>query len=304
MTPWKLYWVSSDGYEDCFIVAKNSKSAVRIEVRMNGFHSSEVSSMYITDIPLNCAQKYEQDWPWYADNQLLIDLGAKRRTVEDTIQQILLNGRVYSQDQTGRWTTYLIGFRALCERNPSLPHPDFSEEDTADYHRHLYEMMGMAITYCHKIEWELSHSFLVAVTKKHKKGSKTFGDALDELKTKTLGSIMTSIRKSFDIDTDINLLLSLFIDMRNQFIHGITHTERYNIEDNWGQRELLNFLDIFIALSEQTEKISAAFFEMGMKVMEHVFPNDVDSELEFDYSDDLLGLFSAFFHLKDNQPGE
>ena len=78
--------------------------------------------------------------------------------------------------------------------------------------------------------------------KKRKKDSETFGNAFDELKTKTLGGIITSIRKSFDIDTDVNFLLSLFIDMRNQFIHGITYTERYDIEDNWGQRELLNLL--------------------------------------------------------------
>lgn len=62
------------------------------------------------DIPHSCAQKYEQEWPWYADWQLLIDLGARQRTIEDNVQQILLNGRVYSQDHTGKWTTYLIGF--------------------------------------------------------------------------------------------------------------------------------------------------------------------------------------------------
>jgi hypothetical protein len=256
------------------------------------------------DIPHSCAQKYEQEWPWYADWQLLIDLGARQRTIEDNVQQILLNGRVYSQDHTGKWTTYLIGFRALCERNPSLPHPDFSAEDTEDCHHYLYEMMGMAITYCHKIEWELSHSFLVAVTKNAKKDSETFGNAFDELKTKTLGGIITSIRKSFDIDIDVNFLLSLFIDMRNQFIHGITYTERYDIEDNWGQRELLNFLDIFITLSEKIEKISSAFLRMGMKVVEQLIPNEIDPQLGFDYNDDLLELLASFFKLKDNQMAE
>lgn len=300
MNRWKLYWVSSDGYEDCFVVAKNSRSAKCIEVKMNGFSDSEVSSTYIMDIPHSCAQKYEQEWPWYADYQLLIDLGARQRTIEDNVQQILLDGVVYSRDHDGKWTTYIIGFRAICERNPSLPHPDFSEEDIEDYHHYLYEMMGMAITNCHKIEWELSHSFLVAWTKRYKKDSETFGDAFDKLKTMTLGGIITSIRKSFDIDMDVNFLLSLFIDMRNQFIHGITHTERYDIEDNWGQRELLNFLDIFITLSEKIEKISAAFFEMGMKIIEQLTPNETIPQLGFDYNDDLLELFASFFKLKDN----
>lgn len=31
MTKWKLYWVASDGLEDCFVVAKNSRSAKKIE---------------------------------------------------------------------------------------------------------------------------------------------------------------------------------------------------------------------------------------------------------------------------------
>ena len=123
----------------------------------------------------------------------------------------------------------------------------------------------------------------------------------NNLKMMTLGGIITSIRKSFDIDVDINFLLSLFIDMRNQFIHRITHTERYDIEDNWGQRELLAFLDIFITLSEEVEKISAAFFEMGMKIMEQLTPNETIPQFGFDYNDDLLELFASFFKLKDNQ---
>ena len=31
MTKWKLYRVASDGLEDCFVVAKNSRSAKKIE---------------------------------------------------------------------------------------------------------------------------------------------------------------------------------------------------------------------------------------------------------------------------------
>lgn len=34
---WNLYWVESDGIEDCFVVARNSRSACRVEIDENGF---------------------------------------------------------------------------------------------------------------------------------------------------------------------------------------------------------------------------------------------------------------------------
>ena len=45
MNKWKLYWVTSDGLEDCFVVAKNSRSAKRIEKDANGFEDQEVTNM-------------------------------------------------------------------------------------------------------------------------------------------------------------------------------------------------------------------------------------------------------------------
>lgn len=299
MNTWKLYWVSSDGYEDCFVVAKNSRSATYVEVNINGFDYSDVSTMRITDIPDKFFKKYGQEWPWYAGQDLLKDLGAKFRTIERNTFQILLDGRVYSQSPNGKWTTYLIGFKALCDRNSALPKVNVSEENTADYHEYLYEMMGMAVTWCHRIEWQLSHSFLSVLIKKRKNNNETFQEAFSALDKRTLGSLISSIEQFFDIDIDINITLKIFLDMRNQVIHGITQTERYDIEDNWGQRELMNFLDLFIAIAEQTEKISSAFFEMGLKVMEKTFPDDIDSNFSFDYNDDLLGLFATCFQIKE-----
>lgn len=295
---WKLYWVSSDGYEDCFVVAKNCRSAAHIEVAMNGFSYSDVSVMRVADIPDELFQIYGQDWPWYADHQLLKDLGARTRTIDNGIYQVLLDGRVYSRDSDGEWSTYLIGFKAICERNPALPRPDFSEEETEDYHKYIYDMMGMAIVQCHKIEWLISRSFLSAVIKRRKNKDETFEVAFSELEKKTLGSLIASLEKSFDIDVDIHNLLRCFLDMRNQFIHGITLTDRYNIEDNWGQRELISFLDVFLSAAEMVEEISSGFFEMGLKVMENAFPDAIDKGVPFNYNDDLLGLFASCFEFK------
>ena len=55
MNKWKLYWVASDGLEDCFVVAKNSRSAAKIEKDMNGFEDDYLTVTRVMDIP----DKYE-----------------------------------------------------------------------------------------------------------------------------------------------------------------------------------------------------------------------------------------------------
>lgn len=37
---WYLYWVTSDGYEDCFVVARNAQAAKSLELNTNGFEWS------------------------------------------------------------------------------------------------------------------------------------------------------------------------------------------------------------------------------------------------------------------------
>jgi len=43
--------VASDGLEDCFVVAKNSRSARRIEKEMNGFEGEDIIVTRIMDVP-------------------------------------------------------------------------------------------------------------------------------------------------------------------------------------------------------------------------------------------------------------
>ena len=65
MRKWKLYWAASDGLEDCFVVAKNSRSAKRIEKDMNGFEDQDLRGTRIMDIPDEyemIANKRFQDW--------------------------------------------------------------------------------------------------------------------------------------------------------------------------------------------------------------------------------------------------
>lgn len=57
---WNLYWVTSDGYEDCFVVAKNARSARSVECHMNGFDFSEVEATKILTIPDKVVRSYQR----------------------------------------------------------------------------------------------------------------------------------------------------------------------------------------------------------------------------------------------------
>jgi hypothetical protein len=74
MSDWHLYWVESDGIEDCFVVAKNSRSACKVEREMNGFDPDDVSATRILKIPQHIAYQFtfpkgkgkaKYVWPWY-----------------------------------------------------------------------------------------------------------------------------------------------------------------------------------------------------------------------------------------------
>ena len=103
MSKWKLYWVASDGLEDCFVVAKNFRSARRIEKEMNGFDDVDLKVTRIMNIPDEYEEvankkfrKWEKEqrcnehlnintlisWPYYAEEWLLEKLGAEYRTIE------------------------------------------------------------------------------------------------------------------------------------------------------------------------------------------------------------------------------
>lgn len=116
MANWKLYWVESNGYENCFIVAKNSQSAKSIELKRNGFSVLDVNAFQVMEIPeklekeseknflewskINAPQQANspelQQWPWYTDKWLLKKLGGTFRNVGNE-EQILFNNIVYAR---------------------------------------------------------------------------------------------------------------------------------------------------------------------------------------------------------------
>src|SRR5580692_3621769 len=103
---WNLYWVTSDGLEDCFVAAKNARSARSIEYQMNGFDFSEVKAIKVTCIPEDVAHAYQRGrrhsrdpWPWYVyGKKLFKELGAEFRTI-DGKEEMLLDDVVYEVDE-------------------------------------------------------------------------------------------------------------------------------------------------------------------------------------------------------------
>jgi hypothetical protein len=86
---WNLYWVASDGFEDCFVVARNSRSACSVECQMNGFDLNEVQATKIMRIPESVERVYkngkrykEHPWPWYVYGKSFFEgLGAQFRFI-------------------------------------------------------------------------------------------------------------------------------------------------------------------------------------------------------------------------------
>lgn len=102
---WSLYWISADGDEDCFVVARNSRSAARVEVEYSGFDPGDVSAIRVKPIPPNVliawrrqrtTRKAPLALPWYADKWLLTRLGARFRD-RDGVEETLLDSVVYSR---------------------------------------------------------------------------------------------------------------------------------------------------------------------------------------------------------------
>jgi hypothetical protein len=118
MAKWKLYWVTTNhGPEDCFIVAKNARSAAAYEERQMDADPGEFQAERVADIPdtlerfaiggfrawsrgkaLEQADKPElHPWPSYADEQLLSAMGAKFRWRMGRYETVL-NGQAFSAE--------------------------------------------------------------------------------------------------------------------------------------------------------------------------------------------------------------
>lgn len=326
MSKWNLYWIESDGYEDCFVVAKNSRSAISVEINMNDFEPEELKATRIISIP----DRYEKianylfirwsrihapeqakrpnlhAWPYYARDWLLKALGAKFHNINGE-QQILLMDQVYGRKQSGERYVYSIGARALAERKNEwhlIKHnytkADYQTEEL-DLSNYIYSAMGIALSRCHKIEYLLSNSFIFGFSDEQKRKYDTINDLREGWSKKTFGQLIRIIQDTFEIEPTLKASLELFLEMRNKLVHDITGDERYDIHDEWGQKELIAFLDTFLTLAEPIKDIALSCYVTSMQFGIEIMKKDGVAVVELpEDSIEKLSTFLEFFNLKKN----
>lgn len=270
---WNLYWVESDGLEDCFVVARNSRSACYVEINMNGFDPSQVSATRIMRIPKPLERSYGKEmrlkgrrWPGYVYGKSFFQrLGAQFRKVDEQ-EEMLLDEVVYSVDEyipCGIVKQRSIGGRALSELRgvPALANYEYHRDDIWNGpERHLVTALGICLLHCQQIEHYISESFLLGVSKKQKAQYATLNDLRAGWKRKTLGNMLRCIEEAWEIEPTLKAGLDLFLAKRNRFVHGIATTERYDIRTPWGCAELIAFLSEFDVHARIVKKAFRASF--------------------------------------------
>jgi hypothetical protein len=311
---WNLYWVESDGEEDCFVVARNGRSARSVEVHMNGFDIDSLNAIKIMQIPnaaedLHKRQKNNrrEPWPGYVYGKKFFEvLGAEFRIISGR-EEMLLQDIVYIVEEyvpCGIRKARKIGIKAATE---ILNHPDFSfEYDDEDIwsgpEKHLITMLGMCLVRCQQIENYITHSFLLGISEKQKKQYETINDLRLGWKKKTLGNMLHCMQEAWTIDPLVKMGFELFLQERNLLIHGITTEERFDIQTSWGQKELLAFLVFFDVHSRIVKKAfrAAYYASIDFAMKQWGKPKGLPKNLLTKKQKDEIGLFVQFFSPKDD----
>lgn len=324
MNKWKLYWVASDGFEDCFVVAKNSRSAKRIEKEMNGFDDEDIIVTRIMDIP----DKYEEiankkfrdwsikqkcnkhldinnltAWPYYAEEWLLKELGAEYRTINNQ-REILINDIVISGNNI-----YSVGVKAMKELS-ELTGEKFLDISNVNYdgmREAIDNMLGVSITTIHTIENYITESFIFAIGN-NKYNEYTIKEATTYWKEKfTFGKLIQLIQERYEIKEVVHNALMLFLVQRNKICHGLTKDERYNIDTIWGQKEIIGYLALFLKNAWTLEYIFEAVYITTMAIGSHITKKETKDPNVIRFINDFgndpviqekIGLFSKIFKFK------
>lgn len=303
---WTLYWVASDGHQDCFVVARNSRSARQLECDTSGVDPQQVSVERVLSIPVHIKRAYarwrtktdlECSWPCYADDWLLRRLGAQFREIEET-SEVLINETVYTRGAKECVAPRRIGRRGIQELLAKKEFHYEKEDEFTPSQMHLFTMLGGCVARCQEIERLIAHSFILGVSDFQKRQYTSIKTLIDSWKKKTLGRLLALIEDSYEIEPSFKTCLSMFLSMRNTLIHGAT-TGRYDINTAWGQDELVTFLTFFELLSRTIRKAFIASFYASIEFRNKYLlqENQAIAPLTKGQQKDVA-LFIAFFKPK------
>ena len=298
---WHLYWVHSDGLEDCFVVARNIRSAIKIERDMNGFDLDEVGAIHVCKIPEKTAKselsKKSKDlkhWPWYGYKSLLIRLGAEFREINGRTEY-LIDGVVYSEGEPPR----IIGRKFIKEFLASEISTYFDDESTFTKSQEtIYTLLGLCIARCQEIEHYISQSFIFIVNCKEKPKYKTINDMVAGWKKKTFGQLIKLIEESYTLEDQFKEALTLFLSWRNRLVHGLTVQPEYDISSIWGQDETMAFLTRFEFISRAVKIAFRSAYWASIEFANIKLINEQQKTIRLDKKQkEELSMFPYFFIL-------
>jgi hypothetical protein len=306
---WSLYWVESDGIEDCFVVARNSRSACAVEASENDFDLDYPTATKIMPIPKHVENSYqrqnrykENPWPGYPHGRKFFEgLGAEFRKNEKR-EEMLLRDVVYAVEEyapCGIFRRRSIGSTAIAEMKkfPAF-YQKYDDEDIWNGRViHLITGLGMCLIRCQQIEHYIAPSFVLGASKKQQGKYETINDLRAGWKKKTFGSMLQSIEEAWEIHPLVKESFDLFLEHRNFLIHHIATSDQYDIRTNWGQDELVAFLTFFDAHSRMVKKAFRASFyasvDFGAKYLG--VPEGTPKKLFNKKQREEIRLFAAYF---------
>jgi hypothetical protein len=182
---WNLYWVSYDGEEDCFVVARNSRSAAKLDAEYCGFDTSDVTVSRVASISENVRRAHvakrkneenKDSWPWYADQWLLNKLGAKFRDNEG-LRKTLVDDVVYTQNSPYPVPPRLIGCKYLTEFKKDKVLSRYGDDDCySPSQMSLFTILGICVARCQEIEDLIASSFILGLADAEAKRYGTIGE--------------------------------------------------------------------------------------------------------------------------------
>lgn len=304
---WSLYWLSSDGEEDCFVVARNSRSAAKVDEDYCGFEYGCVETLKVCKIPANVASRWikkrKKEWslfdlPWYADKWLLKRLGAQFRE-RGNLYETLIEDVVYTQANHGPIPPRLIGRKHLLEFQSIKAFKRYGHEDRySPSQMTLLSLLGACVARSQEIEHLIANSFiLAAMSPTERKRKLTINETVTSWKRKTLGQMIRLIEEGYEIEPIVHESLRFFLHMRNELVHGLTTSDRYNIHTRWGQDEMIGFLLLFELISRPLREAFTASFYAGIEFgNERLLTGESDKKIPLTKSQrKKISLFAAFF---------
>jgi hypothetical protein len=292
MSHWNLYWIETGELEeDCFIVAKNSRSACCIECNINDFEPEDVKATRITRIPKSVENYYikqkqykKKPWPWYVfDKKLFKKLGAQFREIDNN-EEMLLEDVVYQYFPDCIIRQRSVGRKAIAEFKAVLDKTGYEgkydDEDTWEESAiNLMTLMGILLVRCQQIEQYIAHSFILGFSEKQKRKYKTINELTDAWKKKTIGSLLLCIEEAYDIEPTIHASFKVFLSMRNTLIYDIAVCSKYDINTSWGREELVSFLNVFDFYSLMVKKAFRSSFYASIDFGSRYFQTNIPKEL-------------------------